>query len=642
MASLLDSIQGPEDLHAMSIADLNALAVEVRQRIIEVVSHNGGHLASNLGVVELTLSLHSIYSSPRDKLIWDVGHQCYVHKLLTGRRDRFASLRCFGGISGFPKGAESRHDIAETGHSSTSISVGLGMAMARDMSGDNYHVVSIIGDGALGAGMAFEALNHVGELEIDFTVVLNDNEMSIARNVGGLASYLSRVRTDPKYNRLKRDVEFLLHRIPAIGDAMYKTIDRVKDSLKHLLVSGMLFEELGFTYLGPIDGHNISGLQQVLKKAKRYQGPVLIHVVTTKGKGYKPAEDNPSLFHGIGPFDQATGFPAKKQAPTYTSVFGSTICRLAEGDPRLVAITAAMPDGTGLKQFAEKYPRRFIDTGIAEQHAVTLASGLARAGYRPVVAIYSTFLQRAYDQVLHDVCLPGLPVVFAIDRAGLVGGDGETHHGLFDISILRPIPGMTIMMPKDLAELEQMLEFAIKECSGPVAVRYPRGGAASLPVTLSGSPLKLGRGELLREGKDVTLVGLGPTLALVLEAQSLLYSRGISAAVVNPRFVKPLDSRLLEQTVGKTGRLVVVEEHVMTGGLGSAVLEQCQKLSLMPAARLVGVDDDFITHGHIDQLRRTCGLTVGKIVSAVESLLREKKETGAGKKEGQWARRGLT
>lgn len=634
MSRLLDRIQGPEDLQKLSTAELEALAAELRQRIIEVVSKNGGHLASNLGVVELTLALHTVYSSPTDKLIWDVGHQCYVHKLITGRNDRFDSLRRFGGISGFPKGTESVHDVVETGHSSTSISAGLGMAMARDMSGDNYNVVAVIGDGSLGAGMAFEALNHAGELEIDLTVVLNDNEMSIARNVGGLASYLTRVRTDPKYTRVKKDVEFLLNRIPAIGNAMYKTMDRVKDSLKHLLVSGMLFEELGFTYLGPIDGHNLTGLQRVLNKAKEYRGPVLIHVVTTKGKGYKPAEDNPALFHGIGPFDSQSGQPIGGGETTYTAVFGDSLCRLAEKDPRLVAITAAMPDGTGLNRFAQQFPRRFIDTGIAEQHAVTLASGLARAGYRPVVAIYSTFLQRAYDQILHDVCLPGLPVVFAVDRAGLVGADGETHHGLFDIAMLRHIPGITILMPKDLKELGEMLVFALKG-NGPVAVRYPRGGAGSLPVTLSGRPLELGKGELLREGKDVTLIGLGPTLPLVLEAQSLLHSKGISAAVINPRFVKPLDRELIGGTVAKTGRLVVVEEHSVAGGLGSAVLELCQELAVSPAAKLIGIDDRFVTHGQPEQLRRACGLTVNRIVSQAEKLV--VKDKGM-----QWAKRGLT
>ncbi len=633
MTRLLDKINGPEDLQGLSNQEMIGLAAELRQRIIDVVSKTGGHLASNLGVVELTLALHSVYNSPIDKLVWDVGHQCYVHKILTGRNRQFPTLRQLDGIAGFPKSSESEHDAVETGHSSTSVSAALGMALARDMSGDKHNVVAVIGDGALGGGMAFEALNHAGALKVDLTVVLNDNEMSIARNVGALSSHLSNIRTNPRYNRIKRDAESLLHRIPWVGSALYRTADRVKDSLKYLLVSGMLFEQLGFTYLGPIDGHNLIALGRLLNKAKTHKGPVLVHVVTTKGKGYKPAEDNPSLFHGIGPFEKKSGKPRAKKADTYTAAFGREICRLAEKDPRLVAITAAMPDGTGLAPYADKYPRRLLDTGIAEQHAVTMAAGLARSGYRPVVAIYSTFLQRAYDQVLHDVCLPGLPVIMALDRAGLVGDDGETHHGVFDISMLRNIPGLTIMMPKDLPELEQMLAFAM-ESDGPVALRYPRGGATPLPVTLSGQPLEHGRGELLREGRDVTLVGLGPTLNLVLEAQAVLSHRGISAAVVNPRFVKPLDSDLLQQTVGKTGRVVVVEEHVRAGGLGSAIMEHCQEAGINPAVRLLGISDDFVSHGPVEELRKLCGLTVDNVVQAAEQLMSEKGQS--------WLKKGWT
>ncbi len=633
MTRLLEKIKGPEDLQQLSNQEMAVLAAELRQRIIDVVSKNGGHLASNLGVVELTLALHSVYRSPTDKLIWDVGHQCYVHKILTGRNREFHTLRQLGGIAGFPKGSESIHDAVETGHSSTSVSTALGMALARDMSGDKHNVVAVIGDGALGGGMAFEALNHAGELKVDMTVVLNDNEMSIARNVGALSSHLSNIRTNPRYNRVKRDAESLLHRIPWVGSAIYRTADRIKDSLKYLLVSGMLFENLGFTYLGPIDGHNLIALRRLLTKAKSHKGPVLVHVITTKGKGYQPAEDNPARFHGIGAFDKKSGKPKAKPGETYTSVFGNAMCRLAEKDPRLVDITAAMPDGTGLAAFADKYPRRFFDTGIAEQHAVTMAAGLARSGYRPVVAIYSTFLQRAYDQVLHDVCLPGLPVVIALDRAGLVGDDGETHHGVFDISMLRNIPGLTIMMPKDLQEFEKMLTFAL-EGDRPVALRYPRGGSLPLPVTLSGKPLEYGRGELLREGRDVTLVGLGPTLSLALEAQAVLASRGISAAVVNPRFVKPLDSDLLQQTVGKTGRLVVVEEHVRAGGLGSAILEHCQAVGMNPTVKLLGIDDDFVSHGPVKDLRRLCGLTVENVVLAAEQLMTER--------EQPWLKKGWT
>ncbi|MTI94879.1 MAG: 1-deoxy-D-xylulose-5-phosphate synthase [Firmicutes bacterium] len=621
MERILDSIAQPTDLKNLSVNQLNKLAEEIRQELVAVVSNTGGHLASNLGVVELTLALHSVFDSPTDKIIWDVGHQCYVHKLITGRRNRFKTIRQFGGLSGFPKRSESSHDIVETGHSSTSISAGLGMAIARDLNQDDYHVVAVIGDGALTGGMAFEALNHAGCLHCNLTVILNDNEMSIAENVGGLSAYLSRVRTDPKYTRTKQDIEFLLRRIPAIGDTVYKTMDRVKSSLKYLLVSGMIFEELGFTYLGPIDGHNIGAMQKVLAKAKQYQGPVLIHTITNKGKGYKPAELNPALYHGVGPFDKETGELKKNNGDSYTSVFSEKLCALAENDPRIVAITAAMPDGTGLTKFAQRFPGRFIDVGIAEQHAVTLASGLARSGYRPVVAVYSTFLQRAYDQILHDVCLPELPVVFAVDRAGLVGADGETHHGLFDISMLRAIPNMAIMMPKDYREFEQMLQLSVQH-NGPIAVRYPRGGAKKLPVTLS-TPMALGKGELLRDGRDLVLIGLGTTLPAVLEAQSQLAVRGISAAVINPRFVKPLDKDLLSQTIGRCGRVVVVEEHVTAGGLGSAIAEFCSMAGLTPSLRLLGVGDGFVTHGTHQQLSTVCRLTSSDIVDAVDKIMED-------------------
>lgn len=632
MDRLLDSVNCPEDIKGLSPKDLKTIAEEIRQEILAVVSKTGGHLASNLGVVELTLALHSIYNSPTDKIIWDVGHQSYVHKLLTGRRDQFHTLRCFGGLSGFPKTEESVHDIVETGHSSTSISSALGFALARDLNKDNYNVVAVIGDGALGGGMALEALNHAGAEKIDLTVILNDNEMSISRNVGGLSSYLSRVRTDPKYTVVKEDVEYLLRKIPAIGSTMYKTMERVKSSLKYLMVSGMLFEELGFTYLGPIDGHNIVELQRILRQAKGRKGPVLIHVVTQKGRGYAPAEANPAKFHGIGQFDIKTGAAKPGNGRSYTDAFSDQLCKLAEKDPRIVAITAAMPDGTGLKQFAEKFPGRFFDVGIAEQHAVTFAAGMARAGYRPVVAIYSTFLQRAYDQIIHDVCMPGLPVFFAVDRAGLVGADGETHQGTFDISMLRHIPNMTVMMPKDYKELEQMMDLTLS-LPGPVALRYPRGGSQPLPVTLSGAPLQVGRGEVLRDGRDVAIIGLGPTLALALQAQTQLHNLGVSAAVINPRFVKPLDEELLVQFANKCGRLVVVEEHLIAGGLGSAILETFSKLGIRPHTKLLGVADRFVSHGDASQLLKQCGLEVQDIVAAAQELLaKEKVQSGREKK----------
>lgn len=620
--NLLQKINEPKDLKKLSHQELNGLVQEIREQMIEVVSKNGGHLASNLGIVELTLALHTIYDSPQDKLIWDVGHQCYVHKLVTGRRNQFPTLRCFGGISGFPKRAESPHDIVETGHSSTSISVALGLALARDLNREKHHVVAVIGDGALTGGMAFEALNHAGSQRVNLTVVLNDNEMSIAQNVGGLSAYLSRVRTDPHYTRTKEDIEFLMKKIPAIGSTVFKTMDRVKSSLKYLLVSGMLFEELGFTYLGPIDGHNIALLQEVLKKARNYKGPVLVHVITKKGKGYKPAEENPSLFHGVGPFEPKTGQVAPGGKRSYTDVFAEKICAMAEGDPRVVAITAAMPDGTGLSGFARKYPGRFVDVGIAEQHAVTMASGMARAGYRPVVAVYSTFLQRAYDQVVHDVCLPNLPVLFAIDRAGLVGADGETHHGVFDLSMLRHIPNMTVMMPKDYSEMEQMLDFAL-ELPGPVAIRYPRGAFEVLPVTLA-APLALGRGEVLRDGRDVTIIALGPMLHEALKAQAELHSAGISAAVINPRFVKPLDHELLQVYAARTGSIITVEEHALQGGLGSAVLETLSRYKIRAEVRCLGIGDQFVPHGDRSKLLSLCRLSVQDIVAAAKSLHEDK------------------
>lgn len=632
MEPILQSIRGPEDLKGLGAKELNHLAGEIRQVLLAVLSETGGHLASNLGVVELTLALHSVYNSPKDKIIWDVGHQCYVHKLLTGRQELFPSLRRFGGLSGFPKGEESEHDIVETGHSSTSISAGLGLALARDLNKDNYSVVAVIGDGALGAGMALEALNHAGSEKIDLTVILNDNEMSISRNVGGLSSYLSRARTDPKYTRVKQDVEYLLRRIPAIGGSMLKTMERVKSSLKYLLVSGMLFEELGFTYLGPIDGHNIIDVQRILRQAKGRRGPVLIHVVTQKGRGFAPAEVNPAKFHGVGPFDLQTGVVKASSGKSYTQAFSDHLCQMAERDPRIVAITAAMPEGTGLKKFDERFPGRFFNVGIAEQHAVTFAAGMARSGYRPVVAIYSTFLQRAYDQIVHDVCLPGLPVLFAVDRAGLVGADGETHQGVFDISMLRHIPNMTVMMPKDFKELEQMLDWAVLQ-PGPVAIRYPRGQCQSLPVTLSGEPLRLGRGEVLRDGRDLAIIGLGPTISMALQAQSQLYNQGISVAVINPRFIKPLDQDLIAQFAQRCGRLLVVEEHLCQGGLGSAVLETCSNLGLRPHTRLLGIGDTFVPHGDQDQLQKLCGLEVKDIVVAAKELVaRDKAQSGREKK----------
>ncbi|MDQ7095802.1 1-deoxy-D-xylulose-5-phosphate synthase [Desulfosporosinus sp. PR] len=617
---LLEKIHEPQDLRSLSMIELKDLAQEIRQHMIDVVSKNGGHLAPNLGVVELTIALHRIFDSPQDKIVWDVGHQTYVHKLLTGRLERFDSLRQYQGLSGFPKRSESVHDCFETGHSSTSISAAVGFAKARDVLGEHHHVVAVIGDGAMTGGMAYEALNHAGHNETNMIVVLNDNEMSISPNVGAMSSYLNRLRTDPLYDKRKEEIEELLKRIPKIGSKVAKMVAKAKDSLKYLLVPGLIFEELGFTYLGPIDGHDQSLLEEVLDQAKQKNGPVLVHVLTCKGKGFKPAEENPDVFHGVGPFDPRTGKILKKSTiPTYTAVFGDTLCTLAHDDPNIVAISAAMPSGTGLNAFAQQFPERFFDVGIAEQHAVTFAAGLAFGGLKPVVAIYSTFYQRAYDQVLHDVCLQNANVVLAVDRAGIVGDDGPTHHGVFDISFFRIIPNLVIMAPKDENELRHMLYTAI-EHNGPVAVRYPRSVGQGVALEEPLRKLPLGKAEVLREGKDVTLIGIGPMVHLCLSAAQELRHRGIDAAVINLRFIAPLDRELLVHYARLTKRFVTIEDHVLKGGMGSAILE------LLEEEGLEGISierlgySDFVEQGSIPQLHLTQGLSVKGIIQATERL----------------------
>jgi len=619
---LLQTINDPESLKQLNINQKKQLAQEIREFLIDNVSKTGGHLGPNLGVVELTIALHSVFDSPIDKMIWDVGHQSYVHKLLTGRRDKFDTLRCFKGISGFPKCKESEHDVFETGHSSTSISAALGMAIASKLKNENNHSIAIIGDGAMTGGIAFEALNHAGLSEVNLIVVLNDNEMSIAQNVGAVSNYLTRVRTDPNYSRAKDDIEYILKKIPAIGSKMLKTAERIKDSLKYLFVSGMLFEELGFTYLGPIDGHCIEDLESTLEQAKRKKGPLLVHVITKKGKGYLPAEENPDLFHGIGAFDVETGKPIKKSLPpNYTNVFGNAIVELAEQDEQILCITAAMPTGTGLTEFASKFPERFFDVGIAEQHAVTLAAGLASQGFKPVFAVYSTFLQRGYDQVLHDVCLQNLPVVFAIDRAGIVGQDGETHHGVFDIAYLRHIPNITIMMPKDEDELRHMLYTATK-LSKPVAIRYPRLEGVGLPLKESFEELPIGKMEYIREGKDLSIIALGPMVQVAEQAANILFEDGINATVINGRFVKPLDTELLDNLANSKTPIIIVEEHVLNGGFGSAILEYYElngKCDLV--TKRIGIADNFIEHGSRQQLLEQIGLTAANIAHEAKKLL---------------------
>lgn len=626
MSRLLDQIHLPNQLSNLELQQLDRLAQEIRAELITTLSQNGGHLAPNLGVVELTLALHSVFDSPKDKIIWDVGHQSYVHKILTGRKEEFKTIRCFKGLSGFPKPSESIYDCFGTGHSSTSISAALAFAQARDLKKDDYDVIAVIGDGSMTGGMAFEALNHAGHLGTDLIVILNDNEMSISPNVGALTSHLSKLRTDPTYYKLKEDIDSLLRKIPAIGGAMAKTVERVKDSLKYLIVAGIFFEELGFTYLGPIDGHNIAILKKVLKNAKSIKGPVLVHAVTKKGKGYKPAEENPDKFHGIGPFDVTTGKPLKKTSiPTYTEIFGQTILDLAEKNTEIVGITAAMVDGTGLKPFAKKFPDRFFDVGIAEQHAVTFAAGLAAAGLRPVVAIYSSFFQRAYDQIVHDVCLQNLPVVFIIDRGGLVGEDGPTHHGVFDYSYLRPIPNITMMAPKDENELKHMLYTALNY-PGPVAIRYPRGSGMGVKID---SEYKLldNKMEQLKAGKDLTLLAIGSMVYPTLEAADLLAADGLEVGVVNARYIKPLDAKGLIGLVKNNGSIITVEENALLGGFGSSVLELLSQNDLSHCLLdRIGIPDQFIEHGDRSNLLNICGLTANKIAEQVKYQIQKKRK----------------
>ncbi len=610
----LNNINSPDDVKKLSVPELKLLAAEIRLFLTEIVAQKGGHLAPNLGVVELTLALHTVFDSPQDKIIWDVGHQSYIHKIITGRRELFHTLREYGGLSGFPKKSENPHDHFETGHSSTSISAALGIACARDIKGESYRVIAVIGDGALTGGMAFEALNNAGEGKNDLLVVLNDNEMSISENVGGMAAYLGRVRVDPKYNKLKEDVEYILKKIPAIGDRVAKTVERVKDSFKYLVVPGVFFEELGFTYLGPVNGHNISALQDVLNSIKQIKGPVLLHVLTKKGKGYAFAEEKPDKFHGIGPFDIKTANTVKKvNTPTYTEVFGTTLKEIAVEKKDVVAITAAMASGTGLDMFAAAFPDRFYDVGIAEQHAVTFAAGLASQGFRPVVAVYSTFLQRAYDQILHDVALQNLPVIFAVDRAGLVGEDGPTHHGVFDISFLRSIPSIAIMAPRNEDELRHMLNTAIN-LNRPCVIRYPRGTGEGVSLNTPLQDIPLATAELIKEGSDLTIFALGTMVKPALQAAEKLLSYGIKAAVINSRFAAPLDRKMILNRAAKCGKIITVEENVLAGGFGSGVLEVLEEENIFKVQiKRLGLPPVFAKHGARSRLLDLYGLNMETI-----------------------------
>ena len=621
---LLDTINSPADVKALTEEQLVQLAGEIRQLIIEVTSKNGGHLAPNLGVVELSLALHKVFSTPKDKIVYDVGHQAYIHKIVTGRRDMFHTLRQYGGLSGFPKRSESEHDAFGVGHSSTSISAALGMAVARDVKGEDYDVVAVIGDGSMTGGMAFEALNNAGDLRKRMIVVLNDNEMSISKNVGAMSEYLYQLRTGETYNRIKHDLEGWLGNVDFGGDVL-KVLRRIKGSVKNLMLPTCIFEELGFTYLGPIDGHDIHSLIEVLEAAKNLDEPVLIHVITKKGKGYAPAEESPNKFHGTGPFEVATGKKiANPNAPiTYTEVFGNTVIELAKEDENIVAITAAMPDGTGLTPFSKEFPKRFFDVGIAEQHAVTAAAGMAAAGLNPVVAIYSTFMQRAYDSVMHDICMQNLHVSLCLDRAGLVGDDGFTHHGVFDYAYLRSMPNMTVMAPKDEDELRHMLKTAVG-MNGPVAVRYPRGSGVGVALSDSLNTLPIGKAEVLREGSDVSLWAIGTMVESAEKLAEKLAEQGINAGVVNMRFAKPIDKELLLAHAEKYKNIVTLEEGCLRGGVGSAVLEALNEARLLGTCKVLnfGIPDEFILHGDKQRLFQDIGLDVETMAEKVTAFVK--------------------
>jgi 1-deoxy-D-xylulose-5-phosphate synthase len=605
---LLEKIKSPGDLKKLSFSELKNLADELREVIIERVALNGGHLASNLGVIDLTIALHYVFNSPVDKIVWDVGHQSYAHKLLTGRADVFHTIRQYGGLSGFPRIDESQHDAFGTGHSSTSISSALGILEARDQNKENFKVIAVIGDGAMTAGLAFEGLNHAGHLKKDLIVVLNDNDMSISPNVGALSAYLSRIMIGDLYTKFKKETKLILERIPKVGEPFLKMAQKAEDTVKGLCVPGMLFEELGFEYVGPIDGHNIEALAETLERFKDFPGPVLVHAITKKGKGYAPAEKSPWLFHGVGPFNIETGNQTPSHHTSCCEVFGNTLVRLAHEDRRIVAITAAMTEGTGLTEFAQAFPKRFYDVGIAEAHAVTFAAGLACQGLKPVVAVYSTFLQRAYDEIVHDVCLQNLPVIFAIDRAGIVGDDGATHNGAFDLTYLRHIPNLVLMAPKDENELRDMLVTAIAH-SGPVAIRYPRGSVKSTLSDIGPRAIPIGKAELLRSGNDILIVAVGSAVQPSLDASVMLDELGINLSVVNARFVKPIDINLIGSLSREIKSVLTVEENALLGGFGSAVLEVLSELNIKDLKiKRLGLPDKFIEHGSQKLIRNTLGL----------------------------------
>ena len=619
---ILEQIQNPDDIKKLNSEELKMLAQEIREFLIEKISVTGGHLASNLGVVELTIALFLSFQLPEDKIVWDVGHQAYTHKILSGRREMFDDLRQYGGISGFPKRKESPYDAFDTGHSSTSISAGLGLAQGRDILGQDHYVVSVIGDGALTGGMAYEALNNAARMNRNFIIVLNDNKMSISENVGGMSRYLNGIRTGEGYNGLKRMVNSGLEKLPVVGKPLIDKITRTKNGIKQLLIPGMLFENMGITYLGPVNGHDIRALQKVFREAKKLDHAVLVHVLTKKGKGYAPAEKNPARFHGVSPFDIKTGkLKSKKVYPDYTDIFAKKICELAEKDQRIVAVTAAMPDGTGLKAFSRRFPGRFFDVGIAEEHAVTSAAGMAAAGLRPVVAVYSSFLQRGYDQVVHDVCLQDLPVLFCIDRAGLVGSDGETHQGIFDYSYLTSVPNMTVMAPKNLWELRDMLDFAMTY-DRPLAIRYPRGQAYRGLKEFQ-APVVYGKGEMLFEEKDYALLAVGSMVSTAEHVREKWKEAGFSCTLANGRFVKPIDTELLDRLAERHSRLVTLEENVLQGGYGLAVTAYIHEHYPWIRVLNIALPDAYVEHGNVSRLRECLGIDSDSVIRRMKKFFLE-------------------
>ena len=614
---MLEQINGAADLRRLNINEKKILAQEIREYIIDVVSKNGGHLASNLGIVELTLAIHNVFDLKKDKVVWDVGHQAYVHKILTGRKEQLKTLRKLDGLAGFPKTSESETDCFNTGHSSTSISAAMGMAKARDLKKENHSVIAVIGDGALTGGMALEALNHVGSSRTNMIVILNDNEMSISKNIGGINKLLTRLRAKRRYTVSNQKGRKIIEKIPVIGRLTVKAVKRIKKSIKQLIIPKMYFEEIGFKYLGPVDGHNLEDLEYILSRAKELDEPVLIHVLTKKGKGYKPAEDNPDKFHGTGPFNIETGESTKKKSKDYSKAFGEKLIELAEKNDRIVAITAAMRDGTGLKDFSTKYPERFFDVGIAEQHALTCAAGLAKEGMIPFVPIYSSFYQRAYDQVIHDICIQKIPVIMCVDRAGCVGNDGETHQGLYDMAFFRLIPNITIMAPKDFEELTKMMKFAI-ELKAPVVIRYPRGGESDIKFDKH-EELELGKAEVLKEGQDVTIIGIGKMTAMAMKVANELEKDDINAEVINARFLKPLDESKITESISNTKFVITIEDGTEIGGLGSSIKELIINKQLEDVKiKCFAYPDEFIKHGSVSELEELYGLDYKNIVNYIK------------------------